>query len=216
MKKVIFLLGLFLVLISCTVDPVSSPCAGGNCSGVFRVDITQNPGSYQDTNGVWHIKYSGLDYFRISGDLTPLKPEYVVNGVPLIETNYDSNYFYIPNQISWTYPVYSYLGLLNNKILTQSIPVGYQSYTLPQILEEISVSNLAGYEINKFFNFNTPASQTMLHTYSKYTLKPKQQMVFFQDMIGDNADIFIRVLFNSDFGGDREEKIYVLHVQFEN
>jgi hypothetical protein len=216
MKKVIFLLGLFLVLTSCTVDPVSSSPCGGNCEGTFRIDVAQNPGSYQDPQGTWHIKYSGLNYFRIKGQLTDVKPEYVVNGVPLVETDYDSNYFYVPNQIKWTYPVYSYLGLLNNNVLTQSIPVGYQTYTLPRILEDTSVSNLAGYEINKYFNFNHPAAQTMLHTYSKYTLKPQQQMVFFPDMVGDEANIYIRVLFNSDFGGDREEKVYTIHVKFEN
>jgi hypothetical protein len=65
MKKVIFLLGLFLVLTSCTVDPVSSSPCGGNCEGTFRIDVAQNPGSYQDPQGTWHIKYSGLNYFRI-------------------------------------------------------------------------------------------------------------------------------------------------------
>jgi hypothetical protein len=74
---------------------------------------------------------------------------------------------------------------------------------------------LAGYEINRYFNFNHPAAKTLLQTYSKYTYTPTQQMVFFKDMIGDSADIYIRVLWNNDYGYERVEKVYKLSVIFE-
>lgn len=218
MKKIILVFLLGISFISCSPEELGDncPCIDGNCDAQFVIDIQQNPGSYQDTQGVWHIKHSGLNYFRIKGQTDQLNSEYVVNGVPLIETGYDSNYFYIPNQITWTYPVYSYLGLFSNNNLATAIPIGYLTYTLPQIVNDSSVSNLAGYEISRYFNFNHPAAQTMLQTYSKYTYSPTQQMPFLTDMIGDEARIFIRVVFNSDYVGNSEEKVYEIKVKFEN
>lgn len=189
----------------------SSPCVDGNCEATFVIDTIQNPGSYLDTQGIWHIKYSGLNYFRIKGNTDVLKPEYVINGVPLMETGYDSNYFYIPGSVTWTYPVYSFLGLYTNNNLSNPIPIGFQTYTIVQLVENYSISNLAGYEISKHFKFNTPYAQTLLQTYSKYNYHPTQQMVFFPQMIGDTAKIYIRVLWGETF-----EKKYTLNVKFEN
>ena len=210
-----YLICVFLVFfISCEdiTEEKIYPCPDGNCDAECVVDIQQNPGSYKDANGIWHVKHSGLNYFRIKGTTDPLVASYIVNGVPLMETGYDSNYFYVPGQVTWTYPVYSYLGLYINNNLSQPIPVGTQTVTLPQLVNDTSVSNLAGYEINRYFNFNHPAAKTMLQTYSKYTYTPTQQMPFFTDMIGDSAEIYIRVLWNSDFGGESVEKVYKLSV----
>lgn len=213
-----YLICVFLVLFNSCEDITEEknyPCPDGNCDAEFVIDIQQNPGSFKDTNGIWHIKHSGLNYFRVKGVTDELVSDYIVNNVPLIETGYDSNYFYVLGQITWTYPVYSYLGLYINNNLSQPIPVGTQTVTLPQLVNDTSVSNLAGYEINRYFNFNHPAAKTMLQTYSKYTYTPTQQMPFFPDMIGDSAEIYIRVLWNSDFGGESVEKIYKLSVIFE-
>lgn len=90
-----------------------SPCLNGNCEATFVVDVPQNPGSYLDSNGIWHIKYSGLNYFRIKGNTDVLKPEYIINGVPLMETGYDSNYFFVPGNVTWKYPVYSLSGVIH-------------------------------------------------------------------------------------------------------
>jgi hypothetical protein len=78
---------------------------------MFVID-TLRIGSYLDRKGIWHIKYSGLNYFRIKTNTDVLKPEYVINAVPLIETAYDSHYFYIRGSVGWTYSVYSYIDYL--------------------------------------------------------------------------------------------------------
>lgn len=218
MKKLLLLLFLSLSFISCTVEDLNdkSPCIDGSCDAKFIIDTIQNPGSYQDSQGVWHIKHSGLNYFRIKGKTDQLTSQYISNGVPLIETGFDSNYFILPNNITWTYPVYSFLGLFSNNNLQTAIPYGFFTYTLPQITEGGDVTNIVGYEISKHFNYNHPAAQTMLQTYSKYNYSPQKEMIFFTDMIGDEAKIYIRVIFNSDYGGVSEEKIYELKVKFEN
>ena len=211
----VFLLG--IIFISCSPDELgnSSPCIDGNCNSEFVIDTIQNPGSYKDNQGVWHVKWSGLNYFRIKGQTDQLRSEYVVNGVPLIEVGCDSNFFYTPTGITWTFPLYSYLGVFSNNNLTNPIPTSYGTFTLPQIVDDTSVSNLAGYQINRYFNFNHPAAETMLQTYSKYTYTPVQQMPFHQGMIGKTADVYIRVLFNSDFGGEMEENYIKLTLNFE-
>ena len=192
------------------LEKETSHCLDGNCEATFVIDVTQNPGSYLDNDGMWHIKYSGLNYFRIKGNTDILKPEYVINGVPLMETGYDSNYFFILGNVTWKYPVYSFLGLFTNNNLTNPISIGFETYTMMQLVENYSISNLAGYEITKHFNFNTPYAQTLLQTYSKYNYQPRQQMVFFREMIGDEAEIYIRVIW-----GETEIKNYTLKVKFE-
>lgn len=218
LKNFIFLLTLGLVFISCSIEDLENnyPCPDGNCDAEFVIDTQQNPGSYQDAQGVWHVKYSGLHYFRIKGQTDPLIAKYHINGVPQIEVGYDSNYFYTPTGITWTFPLYSYLGVFSNNNLTNPIPIGYDTYTLPQIVNDTSVTNLAGYEINRYFNFNHPAAQTMLQTYSKYNYTPTQHMVFFPEMIGQQVDIYIKVLWNSDFSGENVKKIYKLSIIFED
>jgi hypothetical protein len=218
LKNFIFLLTLGLVFISCSIEDLENnyPCPDGNCDAEFVIDTQQNPGSYQDAQGVWHVKHSGLNYFRIKGQTDPLIERYIVNGVPLIETGYDSNYFYTPTGITWTFPLYSYLGVFSNNNLTNPLPIGYGTYTLPQLVNDTSVSNLAGYEINRYFNFNHPAAQTMLQTYSKYNYTPTQHIPFFTYMVDQKVDIYIRVLWNSDFGGENVRKFYKLSIIFEN
>ena len=208
---------LMLGFMNCTKDSNSRkpyPCPDGQCDGFFTIDTVQNRGSFLDNTGTWHIKYSGINYFRILGELDTLNKAYVINGIPLIETGYDSNYFYIPGNITWTYPVYSFLGLFSNNNLSKAIPFGTKTYTITQLSGNYYIENLAGYQINKKFHYDHPAASTMLQTYSKYNYEPTQQMVFFKEMIGAEADIYVRVIWNNDYGPS-VEKIYKLSVKFE-
>ena len=54
--------------------------------------------------------------------------------------------------------------------------------------------------ISKYFDFNHPAAETMLGSYSKYNYTPRQQFYFGREMIGDTATVFIKTTFNNDFG----------------
>ena len=215
--------GIFLIiatiftLTNCTKDNSLKkpyPCPDGSCDASFIIDTIQNRGSYIDNTGTWHIKHSGLNYFRILGETDTLVRTYVINGIPLIETGYDSNYFYIPGNVTWTYPVYSFLGLYTDNNLKKPIPVGTKTYTITQLTDDYYIQNLAGYQISKKFRYEHPAASTMLQTYSKYNYEPTQQMVFFKDMIGDDASIYIRVTWNTDYG-PRVQKTYTLKVKFE-
>jgi hypothetical protein len=214
MKKVLFILGLFFVFVSCTPPALETPvCQDGSCDATFRVDTQINPGSFQDSNGVWHVKYSGNNYFTLKGITDKLNSDNIVNGVPLIETGYDSDLFFTPTNVQWTYPVYSFLGLFTNNTLSTAIPYGYQTLTLPQILNDTSVTNMVGYEMNSHTTFDKPYSPTLLSVYSKYNYLPQHSMIFLPSFVGQEANIYIRVIWGETYS---ETKYFILHVKFEN
>jgi hypothetical protein len=215
MKKVLLLLSFIFVFVSCTIDPVlTSACADGNCDGRFWVDTSVNPGSYQDTQGVWHVKFSGRTYFTLKGSTDELTQEYVVNGVPLMETAYDSNFFFTTDNVQWTYPVYSFLGLYTNNNLHTAIPYGYITQTIPQIQNSgTDITNLVGYQITPHTTFDKPYSSTLLQVYSKYNSHPQHSMIFLPSFVGKTAEIYVRVMFGERLDQVREYKI---KVAFEN
>ena len=214
MKKFLFLLKLLFIFTSCTLQPLETPvCEDGSCDATFRIDTQVNPGSFQDTNKVWHIKYSGNNYFTLKGITDKVTSENIVNDVPLIETGFDSDLFFTPQHIQWTYPVYSFLGLCSNSTLTTHIPYGYQTLTLPQILNDTSVTNMVGYEMNSHTTFDKPYSPTLLSVYSKYSYAPQHSMIFLPSFVGQEATIYIRVIWGE---AHSETKYFTLHVKFEN
>jgi hypothetical protein len=212
--KNLFLLLLSLFVFSCSTPEIEpNVCLNSNCGAEFRIDTQGHPGTYQDAQGVWHIKHAGLNYFTVKGDVSELDPHYVINGIPLVSVGFDSNFFYIPGNVIWTYPVYSYLGLWSSNQMDTPLPIGTQTYTFPQLIGQTNIMNLAGYTIqrNPNVNINHPAYKTYFATYSKYTYKPQQSMVFFQDFIGQSATIYI----NITFGENKETVVKELKVVFE-
>ena len=212
--RILFLLVVSLFVFSCS-KPELEPnvCLNGNCGAEFWVSTLGHPGTYQDAQGVWHIKHANLDYFTIKGKVNELDPHYVINGVPLVVTAFDSNMFYTLGNVIWTYPVYSYQGLWSSNQMNTPIPVGTQTYTFPQLIQQVTVENLAGYEIqhNPNVNMNHPAYKTYFSTYSKYTYNPQQNMVFFDDFEGMSATIYIEVT----LGENKETITKELKVVFE-
>jgi len=194
--KNLFLLLLSLFVFSCSTPEIqTNVCLSGDCGAEFRIDTLGHPGTYRDGQGVWHIKHAGLNYFTVKGNVNELDPHYVINGIPLVSVGFDSNFFYTPGNVVWTYPVYSYLGLWSSNQMNTPIPVGTQTYTFPQLIEQTSIMNLTGYTIqhNPNVNVNHPAYKTYFATYSKYTYRPQQSMAFFPDFIGKTATIYIEV-----------------------
>ena len=212
--KFLFLLVASFLLFSCTPDEVSqNVCLNGDCGAEFWVDTLGHPGTYKDAEGVWHVKHANLDYFTVKGSINELDPHYVINGVPLVSTGFDSNFFYTPGNVIWTYPVYSYLGLWSSSQMNTPIPYGTASYTFPELIQRATILNLAGYEIqrNPNVNVNHPAYKTYFATYSKYTYNPQQSMVFFDDFEGKVATIYIEV----SLGEDKETITKELKISFE-
>ena len=110
--------------------------------------------------------------------------------------------------------MYSVLSWFSDGSYTQPIPVGNLTYTLQDVARLQPPLNIAGYQIPKHFCWDCPYAPTLLSTYSKYTYEPRQQIFIDDEMVGDTANIFIKVLFNNDTGW-RETREYEIPVIFE-
>jgi len=183
MKKLLLLLPL---LWACeTIEP-SAPEPCQECTTVHRVDTLQHPGTYfQD--GYWHLKYSGLIYFQVVGQLDSIHPRYVINGVPLLEVTYDSDTWYVFDTIAMQIPLYS--------------PFTSQ-YTSPNFNYPISVGDTTIYITNPNYivnavgyTFGSTNFVNAMHTY-----QPRCEVLVFEEMIGDTISVFIRTRYNYDTG----------------
>lgn len=201
MRYLIYI-GLVISLLACSKEEITSPypCLDGNCDAYFEIDPLVSPGVYQDNNGYWHIEHQGYNYFTIQGQLDELHPDYVVNGVPLIETVYDSDYWVWINGITFIVPLYNVLGYFTGGGYLNPIPVGNLTYTIEDMAQNHPPLNIAGYQIQKNQCMDCPYSPTLIGTYSKYNYNPRQQIFFDNQMVGDTAKVFIKTRFNSDAG----------------
>jgi hypothetical protein len=187
---------------ACSPEEISSPypCLDGDCGAYFEIDPLVSPGVYQDNNGYWHIEHQGYNYFTIKGQLDELHPDYIINGVPLVETIFDSNYWVWIDGITFTVPLYSVLGYFTGGGYLNPIPVGNLTYTIEDMAQNHPPLNITGYQINKNQCLDCPYSETLIGTYSKYNYTPQQQIFFDNEMVGDTAKVFIKSTFNSDLG----------------
>lgn len=221
MKGIIKTIMLSLVLVmaySCEDDKYAYPCLDGECNTNYIIDTIVSPGAYIDPNGYWRVPHSGLNYFTIAGKLDELDPQYVVNGVPLIYSQYDSDYWILFDTIQWTNSTYGIFGEFSDQDLSNPISIGNVTYTLADIADLHPPFNIVGYQIPKYFCFDCPYAPTIVSTYVKYTYRPRQQIFYDSEMAGpdtqDTANITIKTVYNADTGS-RVEIIDTMVVIFE-
>jgi hypothetical protein len=202
---------LLILLSSCTKEEFDlSPC-NGDCETSYEV-IYKNQLLTPNSNGYYEVEWDHLNYFQISGYLTPLNDEYVVNNVPLIEARFDSDYWVVFDTLTFQTPMYSYMGWFNDNTLNNPIPVGNHEVTLSYLGHLHSPLNVVGYQIPKFFCWDCPNAASLLGTYSKYTYEPTQNIFVDNEMAGDTLNIFIQTVFNTDIGESEmiEDQIKVI------
>ena len=194
MNKAIYIFFLF-IFFSCSTEEETSICYPlEQCSAQFCIDPLVSPGVYEDENGYWHIEHQGYNYFTIKGQL--IEAELAeVNGVPLVETIFDSNYWVWINGITFTVPLYSVLGYFTGGGYNNPIPVGNLTYTIEEIAQTHPPLNIVGYQINPNQCLDCPYSPTLIGTRSKYNYTPQQQIFFDNQMKGDTAKIMIEARF---------------------
>lgn len=202
MRYLIYI-GLVISLLACSKEEITSPypCLDGNCDAYFEIDPLVSPGVYQDNNGYWHIEHQGYNYFTIQGQLDILHPDYEINGVPLVETIYDSNYWVWIDGLTFTVPLYSLLGYFTSGDWQNPIPVGTLTYTITDMANNFPPLNIVGY------SFNPNSENNTIGTFSKYNYEPRQQIFFDTQMVGDTAKVFVRAVFPQDIEIDKEFNI---------
>lgn len=194
MNKTIYIF-LLLIFFSCSTEEETSICyPQEQCSAQFWIDPLVSPGVYEDENGYWHIEYQGYNYFTIKGQLSEAELA-EVNGVPLVETIFDSNYWVWINGITFTVPLYSVLGYFTGGGYNNPIPVGNLTYTIEEMAQTHPPLNIVGYQINPNQCLDCPYSPTLIGTRSKYNYTPQQQIFFDNQMKGDTAKIMIEARF---------------------
>ena len=194
MNKTIYIF-LLMIIFSCSSEEETSICYPlEQCSAQFWIDPLVSPGVYEDENGYWHIEHQGYNYFTIKGQLSEAELA-EVNGVPLVETIFDSNYWVWINGITFTVPLYSVLGYFTEGGYNNPIPVGNLTYTIEEMAQTHPPLNIVGYQINPNQCLDCPYSPTLIGTRSKYNYNPQQQIFFDNQMIGDTAKIMIQARF---------------------
>ena len=188
-----------LMLVGCTKENIDPTPCNGDCETVYEV-IYKNELMYTNNDGYYEIEWDDLDYFQVSGYLTPLNDEYVLNGVPLIEARFDSDYWVVMDTITFLTPMYSYLGWFNDNDLETPINIGTYEVSLTDMAQLNPPLNIVGYQIPRYFDFDHPAAHTLLGTYSKYNYQPTQNIFLDNEMVGDTINIFIETQFNTDMG----------------
>ena len=188
-----------LALISCTKENIRPlPCIG-DCGTNYEI-IYKNSPILPNSDGYYEIGWDGLNYFQVKGNLTELNEEYIINGVPLIEANFDSDYWVLFDTIQFRTPMYSYLGWFNDQTMNNPIPIGNYTYTLNNLIEIHPPTNVVGYQIPKYFCYECPYAPTIVGAHSKYNYNPTCNVMLSNEMIGDTINIFIETMFNSDLG----------------
>tara|TARA_R110001592_G_scaffold188005_1_gene432981 strand:- start:846 stop:1514 length:669 start_codon:yes stop_codon:yes gene_type:complete len=209
MKKIFYPLIFVLAFSSCTKEAiVQTPC-NGDCETSYEV-IYKNQLMVTNLDGYYEVEWDDLNYFQISGYLTPLNDDYVLNDVPLIEARFDSDYWVVLDSLTFQTPMYSYLGWFNSNTLNDPVSVGSYYITLTDMISLYPPLNIVGYQIPRYFDFDHPAASTMLGTYSKYTYQPTQNIFLDNEMVGDTINIFIETQFNTDLG---ENEIIKDHIK---
>ena len=189
---------LSLAFISCTKEEIYPTPCNGDCETSYEV-IYKNQTLYPN-NGYYEVEWDDLNYFQISGYLTPLNDQYVINDIPLVEAKFDSDYWIVMDSLTFQTPMYSYLGWFNDQTLETPISVGDYVYTLTDLIQLMPPLNIVGYQIPYNFDVDHPAAESYLGTYSKYNYNPTQNIFVDNEMVGDTINIFIETKFNTDFG----------------
>ena len=188
-----------LVLFSCTKENVKPLPCNGDCGTDYAV-LYKNELIAPNSDGYYEVEWDGLNYFQIKGDLTELNEEYVINGIPLIEANFDSDYWILFDTLQFQTPMYSYLGWFNDQAMNNPISFGNYTYTLNDLIDLHPPTNAVGYQIPKHFCYECPYAPTVVGVHSKYNYNPTCNVILDNEMIGDTINIFIETTFNSDLG----------------
>ena len=211
MKYIFYPLAFILALSSCTKEVFNETPCNGDCGTSYEV-IYKNELMSSNGDGYYEIEWDDLNYFQISGYLTPVNDQYVINRVPLVEARFDSDYWVVLDSLTFQTPMYSYLGWFNSNTLDDPISIGDLEITLTDLVQLYPPLNIAGYQLPRYFDFDHPAAHTLLGTYSKYTYQPTQNIFLDDEMVGDTINLFIETQFNTDMGKTEiiEDKIMVI------
>lgn len=198
-KLLVFSSLLITIFTSCSKDELNEiQLEDIEPSTVFFIDKQSQPDSYQDDNGYYHIQFNGPRYFTIKGELDEEKVPEFVNGVPLTETSFDTDYWIWIEGITFTVPLYSPFATFADDMFFVPIPVGTMILRICDLVDGGEIFNIAGYTYNDKICGACPYSDFTMGTYSKNTLNPQQSIYLDRTMSGDTLKVFVKTKYNYD------------------
>jgi len=84
--------------------------------------------------------------------------------------------------------------------LNNPIPIGQYTYTMNDLINLHPPYNIAGYQLPKHWNTDSPVASSYVGSYSKYNYNPTQNFLLDDEMVGDTINIFIETIFNFEQG----------------
>ena len=217
MNRLIYLVCFVVLFISCKKEKEYPPLCPGGCSADYVI-IYNNDTVKNDGDGFYRIKWNGLNYFQVKGNLSRLDPYYEINKIPLIESRYDTDYWILNDEVRFTTPQDGFLGWFEDGNYNIPMEIGNESYSMVDLTQNRQAPlNIAGYQISKFFCFDCAYARTLLGSYSKYNYKPTQNILLDHKMIEDTISLYVETVFNTEpyFGGGQEIKKNTFNIIIE-
>ena len=192
---------------SCTTDDEDlNPCITGDCNVSLKIDKLSQPDSYKDANGYWHIYHTGSQYFTVNATYSSLKGSYVRGTLPLIETAWDTDYWYrIAGEVVMISNLYNPLG----SDYTYGFTVVYPSETREVAIDVSTINelhNLSG----RYMRDNVKGPLPETSSTVKYT--SSKSFVYLPEMKKDTVtiDAFTSFAWDSPLRVNLENQIKVI------
>ena len=199
MKYIVFVLASLLLFESCSKEVLyPAPCV--NCKLQFQVDTLVTPGVTK-SNGFICIPHGKVDYFTIEAQMSEIDSMYIINNVPLVKIEWDSDYWVVFKSIGFRYSMYSPFGYILNdgtKIPVKDTTFIWTDFNPP--------TNIVGYTYN---------ANRIGGIETKYGYYFRKSIFYSSEMIGDTCTVYLKATWNTDYVGERKQIIDSLQIIFE-
>lgn len=183
-------------------------CPDGCDTEVWLDNLTQ-PNAYTDDNGYTHIEYNGPAYFTAKMKVSKVDPEYLVNDVPLVQVEWDSDYWMILENIQLAVAYYRPFGLWSQGF-AQPIAAVNTTINLNDAVGLYGMTNAVGYSIDKETCLDCPYSKSLYGIRTQVnerTLITQKSIILTNEMVGDTMTLYTKAKFAYDNQYNREETV---------
>jgi len=170
------------------------PACPEGCDSEIWIDNLTQPDAYVDDNGYTHLFYNGGNYFTVKMRVADVDPEYRVNGIPLVQVEWDSDYWMILENLQLSVSYYRPFGLWTQGF---SQPLAYMNttITLRDAAGLYGMTNAVGYAIDNETCLDCPYSESLYGIRTQVNeddLMTQKSILINRDMIGDTLTVYTK------------------------
>ena len=173
------------------------PACPNGCDTEVWVDNLAQPNAYEDENGYTHIEFRGPSYFTAKMQVSDVDPEYRINNIPLVQVEWDSDYWMILENLQLAVSYYRPFGMWTQGF---SQPLAYLNtvITLADAVGLYGMTNAVGYSIDDNTCLDCPYTENLYGIRTQVnenTLTTQKSVILNQDMVGDTLTIYTKATF---------------------